>query len=355
MKCPMDCHKKKQCCGIGFKSIPAALGDDTGEFKPENGAYHNMLIRYEANNALYIYSNDGIFTRVNTEADIPEIKDFVGATVETAGKHGLVPAPDASDYNKYLKGDGTWAEVSGGGGGEVLYVYCTEHYLSTTTFDMYSDAAKTTPITAGALLAAYKEGKKIRFAHIQNTSDLYTAVYVDAVHVYEIRPREDMPPAKIAFMTTSNRPGYSGYNTAGSYEATSPSATTLSAYGISFQKQLTAGDGISITADGTISATGGGGGGGDSGTIYYADINDSAPSYLEIYSDISMHHTVDDTAMQTAVCAGPVTIVDVRNNYVFSVMAASFSGSSAIYLAVDEYGSFSVQKYEYMSHRWMKH
>ena len=51
---------KKKCCGIGFHSIPAALGDDTGEFKPENGAYHNMLVKYEENGAIYFYTNDGV-------------------------------------------------------------------------------------------------------------------------------------------------------------------------------------------------------------------------------------------------------------------------------------------------------
>ena len=41
-----------------------------------------------------------------------DISDFVGATSSTAGEHGLVPAPQAGDEGKYLKGDGTWGEVS---------------------------------------------------------------------------------------------------------------------------------------------------------------------------------------------------------------------------------------------------
>lgn len=40
--------------------------------------------------------------------------DFTGATDISAGDHGLVPAPKAGDNNKYLKGDGTWAEVESG-------------------------------------------------------------------------------------------------------------------------------------------------------------------------------------------------------------------------------------------------
>lgn len=43
--------------------------------------------------------------------------DFIGATDLAPGVTGLVPAPAAGDQNKYLRGDGTWHTVSGGGGG----------------------------------------------------------------------------------------------------------------------------------------------------------------------------------------------------------------------------------------------
>lgn len=39
---------------------------------------------------------------------------MAGATANTAGSAGLVPAPQAGDQNKFLRGDGTWAEVVGG-------------------------------------------------------------------------------------------------------------------------------------------------------------------------------------------------------------------------------------------------
>lgn len=38
--------------------------------------------------------------------------DFTGATSQSAGVHGLVPAPQIADKDKFLKGDGTWAEVA---------------------------------------------------------------------------------------------------------------------------------------------------------------------------------------------------------------------------------------------------
>ena len=43
-----------------------------------------------------------------------EISDMVGATAETAGSAGYVPAPAAGDQNKFLRGDGQWAEVPSG-------------------------------------------------------------------------------------------------------------------------------------------------------------------------------------------------------------------------------------------------
>lgn len=38
---------------------------------------------------------------------------MTGATAETAGTSGFVPAPAAGDQTKFLRGDGTWAEVEG--------------------------------------------------------------------------------------------------------------------------------------------------------------------------------------------------------------------------------------------------
>ena len=35
-----------------------------------------------------------------------------GATASAAGAEGNVPAPAAGDQEKFLRGDGTWAEVN---------------------------------------------------------------------------------------------------------------------------------------------------------------------------------------------------------------------------------------------------
>ena len=66
MSCPEDCHRKRsdKCCGLSYIEIPAALGDDTGKFKPENGAYHNTLVKYVANGAIYMYVNSGVYVKI---------------------------------------------------------------------------------------------------------------------------------------------------------------------------------------------------------------------------------------------------------------------------------------------------
>ena len=46
--------------------------------------------------------------------------DMVGAGASEAGTHGLVPAPASGDNTKFLRGDGTWQDVSGGGGSSTL-------------------------------------------------------------------------------------------------------------------------------------------------------------------------------------------------------------------------------------------
>ena len=56
--------------------------------------------------------------------------DFTGATSITGGLSGLVPAPSAGEENYFLRGDGTWASISGGGG--VIYLSTPEQTGSLT-------------------------------------------------------------------------------------------------------------------------------------------------------------------------------------------------------------------------------
>ncbi len=66
-----SCGKPKDdCCPFRKIVIPAVMGDDSEDSPsaPENGAYVNALVEYEANGAMYIYASDGIFTKLSMVA-----------------------------------------------------------------------------------------------------------------------------------------------------------------------------------------------------------------------------------------------------------------------------------------------
>lgn len=65
------CGKPKDdCCPFRKIVIPAVMGDDSEDSPsaPENGAYVNALVEYEANGAMYVYASDGIFTKLSMVA-----------------------------------------------------------------------------------------------------------------------------------------------------------------------------------------------------------------------------------------------------------------------------------------------
>lgn len=88
--------------GLDASGNPTDSGKKASDFVASNQGAGN------AGKALGI-GNDGTVTPVPFSGD-----DFTGATSSSNGVHGYVPAPAIADRNKYLKGDGTWSEVSGG-------------------------------------------------------------------------------------------------------------------------------------------------------------------------------------------------------------------------------------------------
>jgi hypothetical protein len=63
---------------------------------------HTELVEYDT--ALKQWVDDEIST---------SLVDFTGATSSTDGAAGQVPAPDAGDEDKFLRGDGTWSAIAG--------------------------------------------------------------------------------------------------------------------------------------------------------------------------------------------------------------------------------------------------
>lgn len=64
------------CCPVIFHrvDIPAVMGDDT-TYPPENGLYKNVLLVYEANGNAYLYSSDGVPTKLT--GDIEELEKAI--------------------------------------------------------------------------------------------------------------------------------------------------------------------------------------------------------------------------------------------------------------------------------------
>ena len=86
---------------------------------------------------------------------------FVGATSAAPGSKGLVPAPQAGDDTKFLKGDVTWA-VAGGNGVSMFYtdsdhIYDTDN-PSDNHFTLYKDVSLTTAATCEEVVAAVSTG-----------------------------------------------------------------------------------------------------------------------------------------------------------------------------------------------------
>lgn len=78
--CPkVNC--KKSCSGLRYVVIPAALGDDSkdSDVAPKNGAYCNAMVKYEANNNVYLYSSEGVPVMVdeNLWPTIEEIQEDI--------------------------------------------------------------------------------------------------------------------------------------------------------------------------------------------------------------------------------------------------------------------------------------
>lgn len=91
-----SCGKSKDdCCPFRKIVIPAVMGDDSEDSPsaPENGAYVNALVEYEANGAMYMYASDGIFTKLSMVAG-----SAGAATVAYVDKQDAKVLSDAKTY-----------------------------------------------------------------------------------------------------------------------------------------------------------------------------------------------------------------------------------------------------------------
>lgn len=119
--CPkVNCNQKNDCCPFRKIVIPAVMGDDSEDSPsaPENGAYRNALVEYEANGAMYIYASDGIFTKISMVT--AEYGAATVAYVDTQDAATLQAAKDYADEHgggvddtlrlTVAYGDGNWKD-----------------------------------------------------------------------------------------------------------------------------------------------------------------------------------------------------------------------------------------------------
>lgn len=101
---PLDARMKFDTVALMVATPAASLYDGCFAYVKATKKYYSYDSANETDPTLgkwVEYSSGG-----GTEYD-----DFTGATSEAAGVHGLVPAPAIADREKFLKGDGTWADV----------------------------------------------------------------------------------------------------------------------------------------------------------------------------------------------------------------------------------------------------
>lgn len=91
----MSANDKAKLDGLSNYTLPTATGSTLGGVKVGTG----------------VDMTDGVLS----------VPVMVGPGTGTSGTAGLVPAPGVTAYNKFLRGDGTWATPSGGGGGTSVY------------------------------------------------------------------------------------------------------------------------------------------------------------------------------------------------------------------------------------------
>ncbi|MCZ4064118.1 tail fiber protein [Oxalobacter aliiformigenes] len=84
--------------------------------------------------------------------------DFGGATAETAGKQGFVPAPEAGDQDKVLTGSGEWKHASGVPVGTVVMFTAAEPPAGYLKCDGSAVGRETYPELYAAIGTTYGEG-----------------------------------------------------------------------------------------------------------------------------------------------------------------------------------------------------
>ena len=255
--------------------IPASMGDEE-QVAPVIGKYHNVLLQYEANDHIYLYSSDGIPTAITAsipqevldsiaelEGDVdslqqqiddlknsPDVVDIVDTyadlqaydTSHLGDKDIIRVLTDethdgASSYYRWDKQTETWTYI-----GSIQTAANTIFYanLSETgnTRHIYKNSDMTGTVSVQELLDANEDGQVILRMSSAQTPENFNDAYLQNTYV---------GANDYQFLFLDNRNYYE-------YDGTATTDTNYYYSKSTIQLELTAGNNITITSN-TISAT----------------------------------------------------------------------------------------------------
>ena len=109
---------------------------------------------------LYMKDANGDLVQIMPAAN-SSVQAYQGATSNADGVAGLVPAATSANKDKFLRGDGTWAEVSGGSGSkEIKYLSTEPDASNTSTLDNESIIFAETSSQGTAMTPVFTAGNQ---------------------------------------------------------------------------------------------------------------------------------------------------------------------------------------------------
>ena len=197
-----SCGKSKDdCCPFRKIVIPAVMGDDSEDSPsaPENGAYVNALVEYEANGAMYMYASDGIFTKLSMVAG-----SAGAATVTYVDKQDTKMLSDAKAYADSI----------------VPTVDVTKAYVDQQDADMLEEAKAYTDAHSGSgSEAMYVDLTITEFGDTavgatanKTVTEVANAVAAGEVVLYRVVLPQSIPSLNLNAGTYLFRPDYVGAN-----------------------------------------------------------------------------------------------------------------------------------------------
>lgn len=110
------------------------------------------------------------------------VDEMTGADGTNAGTAGIVPAPSATDNTKFLRGDGTWVDVSGGGGSEYVEGNGIEFIPSSITPTGYQTVEYIQSTGTQAIILGYTPSSQnvkieLKFSDINNSASGWHYMY----------------------------------------------------------------------------------------------------------------------------------------------------------------------------------